>query len=92
VNRVRDIVEAIEGEYRRYKQLGEGVLSQLDAGQLRHRPTSESNSVATIVWHIAGNLESRFTDLLTTDGEKEWRRREVGARVHRAIECPFGAG
>lgn len=84
VDRVRDIVGAIEGEYRRYKRLGEGVLSQLDASQLRHQPTFESNSVATIVWHIAGNLESRFTDFLTTDGEKDWRRREEEFAVRDA--------
>jgi hypothetical protein len=40
------------------------------------RPSDESNSIATLVWHVSGNLESRFTDFLTTDGEKEWRERE----------------
>jgi len=37
---------------------------------------SESNSIATIVKHLAGNMLSRWTDFLTTDGEKEWRRRD----------------
>ena len=38
--------------------------------------TAGANSIAMIVWHVAGNLESRFTDFLTTDGEKPWRNRE----------------
>lgn len=73
---MRDIVESIEAEYGRYRSLGDRTMEQLDAERLVARPSEESNSVATIVWHIAGNLESRFTDFLTTDGEKPWRERE----------------
>ncbi|MDH3271657.1 MAG: DUF1572 domain-containing protein [Gemmatimonadota bacterium] len=73
---MRAVIESIEGEYRRYRALGEGTLDQLDRVQLCARPTPGSLSVATIVWHISGNLESRFTDFLTTDGEKPWRQRE----------------
>ncbi len=73
---MRDIIESIEGEYRRYRSLGERTLDQLDADQLVARPTEASNSIATLVWHISGNLESRFTDFLTTDGEKPWRERD----------------
>lgn len=71
----RVTVAFFEGEYRRYKALGEGAFSQLDAGQLSDERLGGS-SVATIVWHISGNLQSRFTDFLTTDGEKPWRDRE----------------
>ncbi len=71
----RTIISLIEAEYRRYKALGEGALEQLDAQDLL-ADAEAVNSVATIVWHIAGNLESRFTDFLETDGEKEWRNRE----------------
>lgn len=73
---MRDIMEAIEGEYRRYRSLGERTLDQLTVEQLAARPSEASNSIATLVWHIAGNLESRFTDFLTTDGEKLWRERD----------------
>mgnify|MGYP002623818627 FL=1 len=73
---MRDVIEAIEGEYRRYRSLGERTMEQLNGGELCTRPSSESLSIATIVWHVAGNLESRFTDFLTADGEKEWRRRD----------------
>ena len=71
----RTVIALIEAEYQRYKILGERSFAQLDPEQLvagsRH-----ASSIATIVWHVAGNLESRFTDFLTTDGEKPWRNRE----------------
>jgi uncharacterized damage-inducible protein DinB len=71
---MRDIVSSIEGEWRRYKKLGEGALNQVHDGELG-RDTG-GNSIAVIVWHIAGNLKSRFTDFLETDGEKPWRNRD----------------
>ncbi len=72
----RTVIASIEAEYRRYKALGEGAMRQLNDAELTRTPETESNSIATIVWHIAGNLESRFTDFLTSDGEKPWRNRE----------------
>ena len=45
-------------------------------------PTSESNSIAIIVQHLAGNMISRFTNFLTEDGEKEWRQRDDEFEVH----------
>jgi len=74
---VRDILESIEREYRRYKGLAEATFEQLSAGQLAHVAGAEDNSIVTIVWHISGNLKSRFTEFLTTDGEKPWRQRET---------------
>ncbi len=73
---MREIVESLEKEYRRYKSLAERTFEQLTAEQLTLVPAVESNSVAVVAWHISGNLKSRFTDLLTTDGEKPWRDRE----------------
>lgn len=70
------VVRSIEAEYQRYRRLGEGAIGQLSDSELCQKPSGESNSVATMVWHIAGNLESRFTDFLTADGEKPWRDRE----------------
>jgi len=46
-----------------------------------------NNSIAILVWHISGNLKSRFTDFITTDGEKPWRARDeefVARSVTRA--------
>jgi uncharacterized damage-inducible protein DinB len=71
----RTVVALIEAEYHRYRILGERAFSQLDAEDLV-AGSEHAISIATIVWHVAGNLESRFTDFLTTDGEKPWRNRE----------------
>lgn len=73
----RTVIDSIEGEYRRYKALGEKTIDQLSQEELVVHGSPESLSLATIVWHIAGNLQSRFTDFTTSDGEKEWRHRET---------------
>ena len=71
----RTVLALIEAEYQRYKILGERAFNQLDVEHLV-AGSEHAISIATIVWHVAGNLESRFTDFLTTDGEKPWRDRE----------------
>jgi uncharacterized damage-inducible protein DinB len=70
------IVESIRAEYVRYKTMAEAAIRQLDDAQLAAHTSGNSNSIATICWHVAGNLKSRFTDFLTSDGEKPWRHRE----------------
>jgi uncharacterized damage-inducible protein DinB len=72
----RDSIAAFEAEYSRYKALADAAIAQLSDAQLCAKATAESNSIATICWHVSGNLASRFTDFLTTDGEKSWRARE----------------
>jgi len=72
---MRDLIASIEAEYRRYKTLGEGAINQLADSQLAQVPGT-GNSIVTIVWHLTGNLKSRFTDFLTADGEKPWRDRD----------------
>lgn len=83
---MRVIIESIEGEYRRYRALGERTMDQLTTEQLVARPSEESNSIATLIWHVSGNLESRFTDFLTTDGEKPWRERDDEFAVRDATQ------
>jgi hypothetical protein len=61
---------------RQYKRLGDDAVAQLDDEQFFAVPDPESNSVAIIVKHIAGNLRSRFTDFLTSDGERPDRNRD----------------
>src|SRR5260370_17274871 len=61
---------------RGYKSMADGALAQLTDQDFFHLPDPESNSVALIVKHIAGNLRSRWTDFLTTDGEKPDRNRD----------------
>jgi hypothetical protein len=69
-------VEAIADEYMRYKALGEAAIAQLEDDELALTASDGGNSVIAIVWHLAGNLESRFTDFRTSDGEKPWRDRD----------------
>ena len=64
-------------EYNRYRVLGERALAQLPDAGLNHVPSPEGNSAAIIVRHVSGNLASRFTDFLTSDGEKPWRERDA---------------
>jgi len=90
-DRVRRVVGSIESEYRRYKLLGDGALSQLDERQLGAATADATNSVATIVWHVSGNLKSRFTDFLTSDGEKPWRDRESEFEPRRVPRAEVGA-
>ena len=59
-----------------YKTLGERTFDQLTDEHLLWCYNEESNSIATIVKHISGNMLSRWTDFLTSDGEKQWRNRE----------------
>lgn len=73
---MRTQLTALEAEFNRYRKLGEGAMAQLDEEELSRPGPNGGNSIATIVWHLAGNFVSRFTDFLTTDGEKESRRRD----------------
>lgn len=70
------LIQSIESEYRRYKALAEGALDQVADAQLSEAGPANGNSLAVICWHVSGNLRSRFTDFLTTDGEKPWRKRD----------------
>ena len=70
------VIEGFRAEFLKYKALGEKAIAQLDGPQLSVAPPGGGNSIATICWHVAGNLRSRFTDFLTTDGEKPWRARD----------------
>lgn len=60
-----------------YKKLGEGAIVQLTDEEVLHKPNEASNSIALIVHHLSGNMLSRWTDFLNSDGEKTWRNREV---------------
>lgn len=73
---MRDIIGSIEAEYRRYKTLAEGAIAQARDDELSAPGPGGGSSIAVVVWHVAGNLASRFTDFLTADGEKPWRRRD----------------
>jgi hypothetical protein len=62
--------------FRQYKQLGERAMAQVTDEQLFAALDDEANSIAIIVKHITGNMRSRWTDFLTSDGEKPTRNRD----------------
>jgi hypothetical protein len=62
--------------FRYYKKLGEGAIAQVKDDELTQTLDGEMNSIALIVKHIAGNMRSRWTEFLTTDGEKPDRNRD----------------
>jgi hypothetical protein len=70
---IKDVID----EYRRYKIIGQKALDQLSEGDINRAFGEGTNSAAVIVRHLSGNLLSRFTDFLTSDGEKPWRNRDA---------------
>jgi hypothetical protein len=69
---LRDVIE----RFRAHKKLGERAISQVYDSGLTIQLDDESNSIATLVKHLAGNMRSRWTGFLTTDGEKPDRNRD----------------
>jgi hypothetical protein len=72
----REPIQAFASEFARYRGLAEGAASQLAWEQLRVSLDPQTNSIAVVMKHLAGNLASRWTEPLTTDGEKPWRDRD----------------
>lgn len=69
-------LQACLEEFRRHKSLADGALAQTDDATFFAEPCPGGNSIAILVKHVAGNLRSRWTDFLTTDGEKPDRDRD----------------
>ncbi len=63
--------------FRYYKELGDKTFEQLEEADFFYQPSPESNNIAIIVQHLLGNMLSRFTNFLTEDGEKPWRKRDA---------------
>lgn len=63
-------------QFEYYKTLGDKTIAQLNFKELQQEFIEDSNSIAIIVKHIVGNMLSRWTNFLTEDGEKEWRKRD----------------
>lgn len=70
-------LRSAKAEFLRYKKLGEKAMEQVEPAQLFFVTNEDSNSIAMIVQHMHGNMLSRWTDFLTTDGEKNWRKRDA---------------
>lgn len=73
----KEYIESVRKQFAYYKMLGEKSFDQVNDEQLFHQMNSESNSISTIVKHLWGNMMSRWTDFLNSDGEKEWRKRDA---------------
>lgn len=72
-----DYLESVTKQFAYYKMLGEKTFAQVSDKDLFWQYNEESNSIATLVKHLWGNMLSRWTDFLTSDGEKEWRKRDA---------------
>ena len=70
------IVEAMAEQFRRLKEQCERGMSQLEDANFFFRLSERQNSIWVIIKHMAGNMRSRWTDFLTSDGEKPGRNRE----------------
>jgi len=70
-------LQSVNKQFLNYKSLADKAIEQLEPEQLFHQPNENSNSISIIVKHMAGNMISRWTDFLTTDGEKPNRNRDA---------------
>ncbi len=73
----KNYLNSVKKQFEYYKILGEKTFDQLADENLFWQYNEESNSIAIIVNHLSGNMKSRWTDFLITDGEKEWRNRDT---------------
>jgi hypothetical protein len=71
-----EFLRSARARFSELKKLGDRALERMDDVDLQYAPDPESNSPAVIVQHVAGNMISRWTDFLTTDGEKPDRNRD----------------
>jgi len=69
-------ITSVFKQFEYYKSLGDKTIAQLSITELKQEYAKDSNSLSIIIKHIVGNMLSRCTNFLTTDGEKEWRNRD----------------
>jgi len=96
----RSTIASFESKFAEIRSDSERAIGQLNDSELRRSLDGDSNSVAIIMKHVGGNLRSRFTDFMTSDGEKPWRDREnefvddfeAGERGRAAALAAWSAG
>lgn len=71
-----DFLRSAKRQFNYYKDLGEKAIAQIAHEKLFHQVNEDSNSIAIIIQHLHGNMLSRWTNFLSSDGEKEWRKRD----------------
>ena len=74
-----------------YKALADETFARLDDAQFHYQPNEESNSIAIIIQHVSGNMLSRWTDFLNSDGEKDWRERDGEFEVQQLTKTELVA-
>jgi uncharacterized damage-inducible protein DinB len=81
-------VDDIVFSFRKQKEFAEKAFQQVADQDFFKQPGDHSNSIAAVMKHVAGNLASRWTDFLTTDGDKPWRDRDSEFVIHPADTRP----
>ncbi|UKN03525.1 DUF1572 domain-containing protein [Paracrocinitomix mangrovi] len=74
---IPNYLNSVIKQFEYYKSLGDKTFAQLDENDIHWTADPNTNSIAIIVNHLWGNMMSRWTNFLTTDGEKEWRQRDL---------------
>ncbi len=72
-----EFLKSVIIRFKEYKSLGEKTFAQLTDEEMLRQPNEASNSIAIIIQHMHGNMLSRWTNFLTEDGEKDWRKRDA---------------
>ena len=76
-------LESVIKRFKEYKAMGEKTFDRLNDKEMHFQPNEESNSIAVIIQHLHGNMLSRWTNFLTEDGEKQWRKRDDEFELHK---------
>lgn len=77
MSHITNYLNSINQQFEYYKSVGDKTFNQLDEPDLFFQANADSNSIAIIVNHLWGNMLSRWTNFLTEDGEKTWRKRDL---------------
>lgn len=72
----KEYLRVVKEDFKKYKSLGDKTFSQLNEEEFHFRSDEENNSIAIIIQHLSGNMHSRFSNFLSTDGEKTSRNRD----------------
>jgi hypothetical protein len=78
----KEFLQTVIRRVKYYKDLADKTFTQLNDADFHYCFNKESNSIAIIIQHMSGNMLSRWTNVLTEDGEKEWRQRDDEFSVH----------
>jgi len=79
---MQDYIQSAEKQFKYYKHLCDNAITQVEHSDLFWSPDDKSNSIAVIIQHMYGNMMSRWTDFLESDGEKEFRNRDMEFQLH----------